>query len=183
MPRPRNIPVVAAVLVLSTVVLAGCSNSGTGSTTTTGSSTRTTVAGSTTSTAPGLANLPATGSVDGLTLSVTSSPRTGTVGQTTIKVTAVLRGLVKSAHLDFQVSDAPSATQGKPATNQVVTVSGPGTYSMPKSYSPTVAGNWAATVTYTPSSPKDSKLSVSGMPPVAGSSAPFPQLVTVVSAG
>ncbi len=181
MPRTRSLPVAAAILALSVVALAGCSNSGTSSTTTTGGPTRTTGAGSTTSTTAGLGGLPATGSVDGLTLSVTSSPRTGTVGKTTIRITAVLKGLVKSAHLEFQVSDAPSATQGKPATSQQMTISGPGTYSMPKPYKPTAAGNWASTVIYTPSSAKDSKLSISGMPPVAGTAPPFPQLVTVVS--
>jgi hypothetical protein len=95
----------------------------------------------------------------------------------------VLTGLVKPAKLDFQVSDAPSATQGKAATNQQVTVSKPGAYSMPTPYRPSVAGSWAVTVTYTPNSRKDSKLAVSGMPPVAGTSAPFPQLVTAVTAG
>ena len=164
MHRTRTAPLTAAaLLVLALPLAAGCSSSG-----------------STTTTAPAL---PATGSVDGYTMAVTSSPASGTIGHTTIRVTAVLTGKVPSATLAFQVSDQPSAQSGKPATSQRVTVRGPGTYRMPVGFRPNAAGSWAATVTFTPQAAGTSKLSVSGLPPVAGSSAPFPQLVTVVKAG
>jgi len=161
----------AATLVTVTA-LSGCGSSSTDSTTTTkpGSPATTTAS-----------DLPATGSVDGLILQVTSSPRTGTVGSTTIKVTATLKGTVGAATLHFQVSNAPSASQGQPATDQSVKVTGPGTFTMPKPYSPTKAGNWAVTVTYVPNDTGNSTLSVSGLPPVSGSKPPFPQLVTDVT--
>ena len=54
---------------------------------------------------------------------------------------------------------------------------------MPVGFSPSAAGSWAVTVTYTPAQPGNSKLSVSGLPPVVGASAPFPQLVTLVKGG
>ncbi len=176
MHRSRTAPVAAvALLALALPLAAGCSGSATTTTTTTHA------AGSTTtSSAPAL---PATGSVDGFTMAVTSSPATGTIGHTAIQVTAVLTGSVKPATLTFQVSDQPSATSGKPSTSQRVVVHGPGTYRMPVGFRPDAAGSWAATVTFTPAASTASKLSVSGLPPVVGASAPFPQLVTVVKAG
>jgi hypothetical protein len=161
-------------VALAVPVLAGCSSS-----TATPSTTPPTTA--TTATAPG--SLPATGSVDGLTLAVTSSPATGTVGHTAIQVTAVLKGAVNAGSLRFQVSDSPAGDQGKPASTQTVEVSKPGTYTMPRPYSPSRAGSWAVTVTYSPQDKQKSILSVSGQPPVAGQPAPFPQLVTVVTGG
>jgi len=179
MSRPRH-PGAAALLALALPILAGCSSSGTGaptSTVRTPSSTTPTTAPATTD--PSL--LPATGSVDGYTLSVTSSPTSGTVGHTTIRVTAVLKGSVTPAHLDFQVSDGTSATSGTPATDQRVAVSGPGTYPLPTPFSPPSVGAWAVTVTFVPDHAGTSRLRVSGLPPVAGQPAPFPQLVTTVT--
>jgi hypothetical protein len=126
--------------------------------------------------------LPATGSVDGFTLSVTSSPARGTTGHTTIIVRAVLTGTVKPATLVFSISDRASADAGRPVTEQRVTVKAPGTYLLPHSFSPASPGRWASSVTFVPNQPDASKLSVSGLPPVAGAPSPFPQLVTVVTA-
>jgi len=170
----RNVPIIAVVALVSLPVISGCSSSDSSSTTTKPSSS---------STAASTADLPATGSVNGFTLAVTSSPRTGTVGHTSITIKAVLKGDVKEATLEFSVSGSSSAAKGKPATTQSVKVSGAGTFKMPKAFSPTKAGNWASTVTYKPTASGSSTLSVSGLPPVEGSSAPFPQLVTVVTAG
>lgn len=169
----RNFPLVAAVALLALPVIAGCSSSDSSSTTTKPASSSSTTASTT--------NLPATGSVNGFTLAVTSAPHTGKVGSTSITITAVLKGDVKAATLDFSVSSSSSAAKGKPATDQTVKITGPGTFKMPKAYSPTKAGHWAATVTYKPNEAGSSTLSVSGLPPVEGSSPPFPQLVTVVT--
>jgi hypothetical protein len=155
---------------------AGCSSSSSASSTTTTPS-------STTTTVPNPLDLPATGSVDGVTLSVTSSPLTGVAGSTTMKVRAALTGAVTSAHLTFQISSASAADTGQAATSQQISVSHPGTFELPTAFRPPKAGNWAVTVSYAPTSSKDSKLSVSGLPPKAGLPAPFPQLVTVVTAG
>lgn len=180
MPALRTASVsAAALLALAVPTLSGCSGSS-GSTTTTTAAHTTTTAGSPSSTTAD--QLPATGSVDGYTLSVTVSPRAGNVGHTTITVTAVLKGNVRPGHLRFQVSDAPAAGTGKPATSQSVSVGGTGTYSLPSPYTPAKAGSWATTVTYAPDQANVSKLSVSGTPPVAGEDPPFPQLVTLVSA-
>jgi len=169
----------ATLLVLALPLAAGCSSSGSSATTTTRASTPT---GSSTSTSA-IPSLPATGSVDGFTMAVTSSPSTGTIGHTVIHVTAVLTGTVQPGTLNFQVSDQPSAESGKPATSQNVSIHRIGTYTMPVGYRPNAAGSWAVTVTFTPTATTSSKLSVSGLSPVAGGSAPFPQLVTIVTAG
>jgi hypothetical protein len=168
----------AALLALALPVAAGCSSSSTSSTTTRAPATTRPAPTTTTS---GSGGLPATGSVDGYTMSVTSSPKTGTVGQTTITVVAVLTGKVKPATLEFQLSDAASSASGQPATDQHVTVHGAGTYFIPKPFDPTSAGSWAATVVYAPTHTGTSRLTVSGLPPVAGAPAPFPQLVTTVT--
>jgi hypothetical protein len=169
MHSPRTLPLAsAALLTAALVTAAGCSSSSTATTTTT---------------APNPLDLPATGSVDGVTLSVTSSPLTGVAGSTTMHVNAQLKGTVTSAHLEFQISDAPSAESGKAATTQQISVSHAGSFELPTPFKPSTAGNWAITVTYAPTSAKDSKLSVSGLPPKVGLPAPFPQLVTVVTAG
>jgi len=157
---------VGATVAMAT--LAGCSSSSSPATT----------APTTTSAVLGL---PATGSVDGVILSVTSSPRTGKVGATTITATAELKGTVSDATLRFAISSASSADKGKAASVQTVNVSGPGRFTLPKPYKPSSAGHWSVTVTYTPKAAGKSSLSVSGEPPVAGSQPPFPQLVTVVS--
>jgi hypothetical protein len=176
MHSPRTLPLVtAALLSAALVTAAGCSSSSSTSTTTTAPK-------STTTTVPNPADLPATGSVDGVTLSVTSSPLTGVVGKTTMHVNAQLSGSVTAAHLLFQISDAPSAESGKAATSQQISVSHPGTFSLPTAFQPSKAGNWAITVTYAPTSAEKSKLSVSGLPPKVGLPAPFPQLVTVITA-
>jgi len=181
MRRPRKLHLTACVAVIALPVAAGCSSGSTASSTTQAPPTTAGGAGTTT-TGAAPAGLPATGSVDGYTLAVTSSPTTGTVGHTTIVVTAKLTGAVRPATLEFQVSDRAGADVGAPATDQRVTVNGPGTYSIPRAYTPTVAGNWAASVTYVPKPAGVSRLTVSGLPPVAGSASPFPQLVTVVTA-
>jgi Tfp pilus assembly protein PilW len=116
-------------------------------------------------------------------MAVTSSPANGTIGHTTIRATAKLTGSVQPGTLTFQVSDQPSAETGKPATTQHVVVQKAGTYAMPLGFRPNAAGSWAVTVTFTPVSTTASKLSVSGLPPVTGQPAPFPQLVTVVHGG
>jgi len=176
MHRSRTAPLTAAALLaLALPLAAGCSSSGSSATTTT--TTKAAAGGTTTTTVP---SLPATGSVDGYTMAVTSSPASGTLGHTTIRVTAVLTGDVKPAVLTFQVSDQPSAQTGKPATSQRLTVHGAGTYRMPTGFTPDAAGSWAATVIFTPAAAGTSKLTVSGLPPTAGSTAPFPQLVTTV---
>jgi hypothetical protein len=173
----RTLPLVtSALLSAALVTAAGCSSSSSTPTTTT-------VPKPTTTTAPNPLDLPATGSVDGMTLSVTSSPLTGVAGKTTMHVTARLSGAVVASHLVFEISDAPSAESGKAATIQRISVSHPGTYTLPTAFRPSKAGNWAVTVTYAPTSAKKSKLSVSGLPPKVGLSAPFPQLVTVITAG
>ena len=177
MHSPRTLPLVTSVLLAAALVTAaGCSSSSTSSTTTTAPK-------PTTTTVPNPLDLPATGSVDGVTLSVTSSPLTGVAGSTTMHVKAQLTGVVTAAHLVFQISDAPSAESGRAATTQQITVSHPGSFDLPTAFTPPKAGNWAITVTYAPTSVKDSKLSVSGLPPKVGLSAPFPQLVTVITAG
>jgi len=181
-------PVFVALLGFGLTLLAGCSSSnGSASNTTdaatssTGGTSTTTTGGASNTTGAIPSGLPATGSVDGFTLSVTSSPATGTLGHTTIRVVAVLKGAVKPATLKFEISDRVAANVGRPATEQRVTVSGPGTYVLPHAFSPGVAGSWATTVTFLPKKSRASKLSVSGLPPVAGSPSPFPQLVTVVT--
>ena len=45
------------------------------------------------------------------------------------------------------------------------------------------AESWAVTGTFTPTDITESKLCVSGLPPMAGGSAPFPLLVTIITAG
>ena len=174
--RLRSTSLAAALLALALPVVAGCSSSGSSASTTTSTK------GSTTATTAAPSGLPATGSVDGFTLSVTSSPARGTAGHTTIVVRAVLSGAVKSGSLVFQVSKRAAADVGQPATNQRVTVKGPSTYAMPHPFSPSSAGAWASSVTFTPNRAGASKLNVSGLPPVAGAPAPFPQLITVVTA-
>lgn len=180
MHRPRNLGTAVALLALALPTVAGCSS---GPATTTS---KVSVPASTTPTsAPATTDptlLPATGSVDGFTLSVTSSPTSGTVGHTTIRVTAVLKGAVRSAHLQFQVSDAAAAGTGRPATDQRLVVHGPGTYALPTPFAPPSAGSWAVTVTYVPDRAGASRLSVSGLPPAPGQAPPFPQLVTKVTA-
>jgi hypothetical protein len=104
------------------------------------------------------------------------------VGHTVIRITAVLKGTVPASSLVFEVSDRAAADAGRPATDQRLTVSGPGTYRLPHPFSPTSAGAWASTVTIIPSQPGTSQLSVSGLPPVPGEPSPFPQLVTHVTA-
>jgi len=169
----------ATLLALAVPLFAGCSNSATPATTTTKATTPTT----STTTTTGVPSLPATGSVDGFTMAVTSSPATGEIGKTVIHATAVLTGKVKPGTLNFQVSDQASAESGKPATSQNVPIHRIGTYTMPVGFRPKAAGSWAVTVTFTPTATTSSKLSVSGLPPVTGSSAPFPQLVTIITAG
>ncbi len=169
----------ATLLALAFPLLTGCSSSPSSATTTT----RASVPASSTPTTSGVPSLPATGSVDGFTMAVTSSPNTGEIGHAVIHATAVLTGNVEPGTLDFQVSDQPSAESGKPATSQQVPVHRVGTYTMPVGFRPKAAGSWAVTVTFTPTSKTASKLSVSGLPPVAGGSAPFPQLVTIITAG
>jgi hypothetical protein len=175
MHRSRTALLATSALLATGLAAAGCSSSSSSPTTTTPKVT--------TTTAPDPQHLPATGSVDGVTLSVTTSPQTGKVGSTTIHVTAQLTGSVTPSHLVFEVSDAPSAESGAAATTQRITVSHAGTYHLPTAFTPSKAGNWAVTVTYAPNNAKDSKLSVSGLPPKVGLPAPFPQLVTVVTKG
>ncbi len=178
MHSPRTVPLLSSALVsVALMTAAGCSGASSATTTTTAPHTTT----STTGNNP--LDLPATGAVDGVTLSVTSSPLTGTVGSTTMSVDVVLKGSVTAAHLEYQITDAPAADSGKPATSQQVSISHAGTYHLPTAFHPPKAGNWAVTVTYVPESAKDSTLSVSGLPPRVGLPAPFPQLVTVVTAG
>ena len=98
-----------------------------------------------------------------------------------MRVTATLKGTVPSATLTFQISDSPSAEKSSAATSQHVSVTKAGTYPMPVPFKPTKAGSWAVTVTYSPKPAKDSRLSVSGLPPISGAPAPFPQLVTAVT--
>jgi hypothetical protein len=174
------VPVTALIVALALPVIAGCSSAGSGSTTT--STTGTTKAGSSSTTSSAPTALPASGSVDGFTLSVTSSPANGTVGHTVIRITAVLKGTVTPSSLVFEVSDRAAADAGRPATDQQLTVSGPGTYRLPHPFSPTSAGTWASTVTIIPKQSGASQLSVSGLPPVPGEPSPFPQLVTNVTA-
>ena len=182
MHRPRKLRLSAGLVVLALPVAAGCSSASTASTTTKAPPTTVAASTTTTTTAGGPASLPATGSVDGFTLSVTSSPITGTVGHTSIVVTAVVKGAVKPATLEFQVSDRAAADVGKPATVQRVAITRAGTYPIPHPYSPTGPGSWASSVTYLPRQSGASQLTVSGLPPVAGAPSPFPQLVTVVTA-
>lgn len=158
-----------AALAAAATVVAGCSTSSNPSTSTNGSPT----------TSP-FVDMPATGSVNGMILTVTRSPQKGSVGKTAISIKAELKGDVKAAKLTFSVSNNPSASKGKPATSQQVYITGPGSYMMPKPFIPRKAGNWASTVTYAPTSSVHSTLSVSGLPQVVGSTSPFPQLVTVV---
>ena len=172
--RFRTIPLATSALLVAGLAAAGCSGS---------SSSSTTSSRPTPTTGAGPQQLPATGSVDGVTLSVLSSPLTGKVGATTIHVTATLSGKVTPSQLTFAISDAPSAETGAAATTQHVAVSHAGTWTLPKAFSPPKAGNWAVTVTYAPQNAKDSTLSVSGLPQAVGLQAPFPQLVTVVTSG
>ena len=181
MHSPRTAPLISsALLSVALVTAAGCSSSPstTSTTTTAPHATTTTVA-----TPANPLDLPATGAVDGVTLSVTSSPLTGTVGSTTMSVTVQLKGSVVPAHLEYQITDAAAAGTGKAATSQRQSVSRAGSYHLPTAFHPPTAGNWAVTVTYAPESAKKSELSVSGLPPRVGLPAPFPQLVTVVTAG
>jgi hypothetical protein len=171
--RFKTAPVATALLALTLSAVAGCSSSG--------SSASTTAAGST-ATGPVPSGLPATKSVDGFTLSVTSSPTRGTTGHTTVIVRAVLTGTVKPATLALCVLVWASADAGWPASEQRVTVKGPGTYPMPHPFSPDSPGSWAPSVTFVPNQSGASRFSVSGLPPVAGSPSPFPQLVTVAAA-
>ena len=130
MHAPRALPVVtSALLSVALVSAAGCSSSSSTTTTTTAPRPSTT-------TTENPQDLPATGAVDGVTLSVLSSPLSGTVGSTTITVTAVLKGAVVPAHLDFQISDAPAADSGSPSTSQTLSVSHPGTYHLPSAFRP-----------------------------------------------
>ncbi len=174
----RTAPLLSsALLSVALATASGCSSSSTTTTTTVARPTTTT----TTTTNP--LDLPATGAVDGVTLSVMSSPLTGTVGSTTMSVSVVLKGAVVPAHLEYQITDAASAGSGRAATSQVQSVSRAGSYHLPSAFRPPSAGSWAVTVTYAPESARKSKLSVSGLPPRVGLPAPFPQLVTVVTAG
>jgi len=177
MHSPRTTTLAASALVtVGLLATAGCSGSSSTPTTTTTPKV-------TTTTAPNPLDLPATGSVDGVTLTVTSSPLTGVAGSTTMHVKAQLSGTVTAAHLVFEISSAASAESGRAATTQTLSVAHPGSFDLPTAFRPPKAGNWAVTVTYAPTSAKDSKLSVSGLPPRVGLPAPFPQLVTVVTAG
>jgi len=154
----RTLPLVtSALLSVALVSAAGCSSSSSTSTTTTAPK-------STTTTAPNPLDLPATGSVDGVTLSVTSSPLTGVAGKTTMHVNAQLTGSVTSSHSS---SRSPTHLRGirqgrhHPADLRLPRRDLP----LPTAFHPSKAGNWAVTVTYAPTSAKKSKLSVSGMPP------------------
>jgi len=126
--------------------------------------------------------LPATASVNGAVLEVTSTPREGKVGKTAIKASAVLKGSVQPGTLRFDVSDQPDATTGKPVfSSQSVKVPSAGQFSMPDAVKATRAGRWSVTVTFTPDAQGNSTFSVSGLPPIPETAPPFPQLVTVVS--
>ena len=174
MRRSWNITCAVALVAVAPTVIAGCSSAAPGATGTTRAP------GSTTTTsAP--TGLPATGSVDGFTLSVTMSPATGKVGHTSIVLRAVLKGAVKPATLEFQVSDRAAGDVGRPATDQHVSVTRPGTYNIPHPFSPTGPGTWASSVTFVPKQAGASKLTISGLPPVTGVPSPFPQLLTVVT--
>ena len=73
MHSPRTLPLLSSALVsVALMTAAGCSSSS--------STTTTTAPKTTTSTTNNPLDLPATGSVDGVTLSVTSSPLTGMAG-------------------------------------------------------------------------------------------------------
>ena len=124
--------------------------------------------------------LPATASVNGAILEVTSTPRTGKAGKTSIEVNAVLKGTVAAGTLRFDVTDQPTSATGKPVSTQSVPVAGPGRVRMPKAVPATSAGRWAVTVTFDPDAEGASTFSVSGVPPVADAAPPFPQLVTLV---
>jgi hypothetical protein len=175
----RSTLLAAAVLLVVVPAVAACSNSSTTTTGTPAPTTATSGAVAPTTAVPAAAG-PAVGSAGGVTLSVTSAPRSGSVGRTTVTITAVLTGAVVPARLDFLVSDSPSADQGQPSTDQPLTVSGPGTYTIPTAFSPPTVGDWAAGVVYSPAG-ASSTISLSGLPQHAGSAVPFPQLVTVVS--
>lgn len=126
--------------------------------------------------------LPATASVNGTVLEVTSTPRSGKVGKTVIKASALLKGTVQPGTLRFDVSDQPDATTGKPVfASQSVKVSSADRYPMPNPVKATRAGRWSVTVTFTPDAQGSSTFSVSGLPPIPETAPPFPQLVTVVS--
>jgi len=126
--------------------------------------------------------LPATASVNGAVLEVTSTPRSGKVGKTFIKASASLKGSVQPGTLRFDVSDEPDATTGEPVfASQSVKVSSADRYPMPNPVKATRAGRWSVTVTFTPDAQGSSTFSVSGLPPIPETAPPFPQLVTVVS--
>lgn len=174
MRRTWTITCAVALAAVAPMVIAGCSSAAPGATATTRAP------GSTTTTmAP--TGLPASGSVDGVTLSVTLTPATGKVGHTTIVIRAVLKGTIKPATLEFQVSDHAAADVGRPATDQHISVSGPGTYAIPHPFAPRSAGTWASSVIFLPKQAGASKLTISGLPPVTGVPSPFPQLLTIVT--
>ena len=126
-------------------------------------------------------DLPATGSVGGVILEVTSSPRTGKAGSAKITSKATLKGTVGPGSLKFALTTTPADGSKKPVDVQSVSVASAGTFSLPKAYSPATPGNWAVTVTYDPKDSAQPSLSVSGQPPLKGAKPPFPQLVTLIS--
>jgi len=170
-------PALVATSALTLVLLAGCSSSSSSSTTST-TSTSNSSKTYPVDTVPNV--LPATGSVNGVTVAVVSTPAKGNVGLT-MNVTATINGTVHPSTLDFQITDAAYFGKGKPATNQSLTVNGPGVYKMPKGFKPPSAGTWSVTVNYQPTDKKYSSLSISGLPQTEGGKPPFPQLQTIVT--
>ena len=126
-------------------------------------------------------DLPATGSVGGVILEVTSSPRAGKAGSAQITSKATLKGTVGPGALKFALTTTPADGSKKPVDVQSVSVASAGTFSLPKAYSPSTPGHWAVTVTYDPKDSAQPSLSVSGQPPLKGAKPPFPQLVTMIS--
>jgi hypothetical protein len=122
---------------------------------------------------------PAVVSANGIEATVSSTPRAGLLGSTTIDATVTLTGAVPAGKLDFLLGIGP-ADQGQPGSDELLTISGPGTYHMTTGYTPTQRGAWALTVNLW-NQQGLTLIHVSGMAANATSSSPYPQLVTVVS--
>jgi hypothetical protein len=90
-----------------------------------------------------------------------------------------LTGAVPAGKLDFLLGIGP-ADQGQPGSDELLTISGPGTYHMTTGYTPTQRGAWALTVNLW-NQQGLTIIHVTGMAANATSSSPYPQLVTVVS--
>ena len=122
---------------------------------------------------------PAVVSANGIKMTVSSTPRAGLLGSTTIQATVTLTGAVPAGKLDFLLGIGP-ADQGQPGSDELLPISGPGTYHMTTGYTPTQRGAWALSVNLW-NQQGLTIISVTGMAANATSSSPYPQLVTVVS--